>query len=122
LATLAGGKGSLQTKLEGISSAFGTPKGGRKELMQTSLFLLGASAVAMVLLALKKTAKTNAFVAKRLAIKPYASRAISMLILTAQVSELVRVVEHVSIVNIAAALMLLAIIVATKSGTEGSAR
>ena len=45
-------------------------------------------------------------------------QAITLLVLTAQVSELVRVVQDVSFVNVAVALFLLAILVATKSGTE----
>jgi hypothetical protein len=49
----------------------------------------------------------------------YLPRAISMLVLTAQVSELVRVVEQVSVVKIIAALFLLAIVAAGTSGTEG---
>ena len=45
-------------------------------------------------------------------------QAIEAVILTAQAGELVRVVENASIVNIAAVILLLAIILAARLGTE----
>jgi hypothetical protein len=44
--------------------------------------------------------------------------AIEVVILTAQAGELVRVVENASIVNITAVLLLLAIVLAARLGTE----
>jgi hypothetical protein len=44
--------------------------------------------------------------------------ALKAVMITAQLGELLRTVEHVSIVTVAAALLLLAILLATKSGTE----
>jgi hypothetical protein len=84
-----------------------------------TLFLLVCIAAVAALSAIKQHGKLQAVLAKRKATTQYLPKAIGMLVLTAQVSELVRVVEHVTIVNLAAALLLLAIIVATKTGTEG---
>jgi hypothetical protein len=87
--------------------------------MLMTLFLLVVIACVAVVSAIKQHGKFQAVLAKRKATAQYLPQAIGMLVLTAQVSELVRVVEHVTIVNLAAALLLLAIIVATKTGTEG---
>jgi uncharacterized membrane protein YdcZ (DUF606 family) len=46
------------------------------------------------------------------------SKVVGALFLSAQVSELAKVVEHVSMVNLVAAFFLLAIMLAAKSGTE----
>jgi hypothetical protein len=84
-----------------------------------TLFLLVIIAVVAVVSAIERHSKLQSALAKRKTAAQYLPKAIGMLVLTAQVSELVRVVEHVTIVNLAAALLLLAIIVATKTGTEG---
>jgi hypothetical protein len=84
----------------------------------TLLILLGLVALVMVGVSFKTNSKVQKFLDKHNQ-KQYLPKAISMLILTAQVSELIRVVEHTNFVNITAALMLLAIVVATKrSGSE----
>ena len=83
-----------------------------------NLFLIGTIAIVALLASVKHTGKLRSFLQKKAAPAQILPRAITMLVLTAQVSELVRVIEHVSVVNVTAALMLLAIIVATKSGTE----
>ena len=64
-------------------------------------------------------AKVQAKLRKHKAVSHYVPKAVGALILTAQVSDLVKVVEHVSIVNFVGALLLLAIVAGTKSGTEG---
>ncbi len=86
-----------------------------------SLLFLCALAGVMVLAALKESGKFKKILRKRAGKTKtgYWAHAISMLVLTVQVSEMVRVVEHVSVVNLAAAFLLLAIVVAAKSGTEG---
>jgi hypothetical protein len=84
-----------------------------------TLFLIVAIACVAVVSAIERHGKFQAALAKHKSTTQYLPQAISMLVLTAQVSELVRVVEQVNIVNLAAALLLLAIIVATKTGTEG---
>jgi hypothetical protein len=89
--------------------------------MGALLFLLGIVAVVVIWSAARATSKINRFVAKRLGHTPFISKTIGLLIVTAQVSELVRAIEHTSIVSITAALLLLAIVVATRSGTEGKA-
>ncbi len=86
--------------------------------MTSSLFLLGIVAVVIFGSVFVNTAKVKTFVSNKTHTR-YIPKAISMLLLTAQISELVRVVEHVNIVNLSAALLLLVIVVATKSGIEG---
>lgn len=83
------------------------------------LFLLAVVAALLLVGALKHTGKVKTVLQKHAAVSHYLPKAVSALILTAQVSELVRVVEHVSIVNVTAALLLLAIIAGAKTGTEG---
>jgi hypothetical protein len=87
-----------------------------------TLLFLGIVAVAVIWSAAHATSKVNRFVAKKIGHAPFISKTIGLLIVTAQVSELVRAIEHTSIVSIAAALLLLAIVVATRSGTEGESR
>ncbi len=43
---------------------------------------------------------------------------VSAFMLTVQAAELVRVVEHATVINMLAAFMLLAVVVASRSGTE----
>ena len=87
-----------------------------------SLLFLCVGAGVLVLAAVKSNAKLHNALKRHSSASWYLPQAISMLIITAQVSELVKIVEHVSIVNVAAAMLLLAIMVATKSGTEGEPR
>ena len=81
-----------------------------------NLFLMGILAVVALLSSVHHTKKLHVYLDKRTVKSQVIPKAITMLVMTAQVSELVKVVEHVSIVNISAALMLLVIIIATKSG------
>lgn len=85
--------------------------------MTTPLVLLGLIAFAGVLLARRGNRRVQ-----RLMKQParrYLPQAISMLVLTAQITELIRVVQHLSIVTVSAALMLFVIVAADKQGTEG---
>jgi len=83
-----------------------------------TLFLLAGIAIVAISWAMERHEKLQAVLAKHKTKTQYLPKAIGMLMMTAQVSELMRVVEHITIVNLAAALLLLAIIVATKAGTE----
>lgn len=90
--------------------------------MNFSFVFLAVGAGAMTLLAFQNSRKVRRALKKRAGKPKYLPRAISMLVLTAQISEMLRVVEHVSVVNVAAAVLLLAIVIASKSGTEGEPR
>ena len=84
-----------------------------------SLLFLCALASVLVLAALNESGKLQKTLRKR-AGKTNANHwahAISMLVLTVQIGEMVKVIEHVSVVNLAAAFLLLAIAVAARSGT-----
>lgn len=85
--------------------------------MNSLLFLI-AGAVVLVLVAKKDSATLHQALPDKKPHSQYLPKAISMLIVTAQISELIKVIEHVSIVNTVAALLLMAVIIATKSGTE----
>jgi hypothetical protein len=81
------------------------------------LFLtLGIAAMVEVYVTLSKYHPKIVLPAKT--IKKHFPMAVQALVLVAQAGELVKVVDHVSPVNLAAALLLLAILVATRSGTE----
>ena len=86
--------------------------------MPTTLFLLVGIAVVMLVGARSQTKQLKALLVKKMPPTQYLPRAISMLLVTAQVSELVKMVEHVTIVHIVASLLLLTIVIATRSGTE----
>ncbi len=83
-----------------------------------SLLFLAIGAVVLVIFAAQSSSKLRGIIAKHSVKASLLPQAITLLVLTAQVSELVKVVEHVSPINIAAALFLLAIVAAAKSGTE----
>lgn len=82
------------------------------------LYLLGGIGLVILLGAMWQTGKLRKIL-KRKTIKAHFPQALSMLLVVSQASELVRLVEHVSVVTVVAALLLLAILLATKSGTEG---
>ena len=83
-----------------------------------SLLFLCLGAGLSVLAAVKNSAGLHSAINKHSAKIRVLPKAIGLLIITAQVSELVKVVEHVSLANMVAALFLLAIVLAAKSGTE----
>lgn len=82
------------------------------------LFLAIAGAAGAVLVSsMVHTSKVKSLT-EAVSKKTHLHTAISMLLVTAQVSELTRVVEHTTLVNVVAALFLCVILVATKAGTE----
>lgn len=84
-----------------------------------SLLFLGLGAGLMIVGAIKNSSRVKLAVSQHSKHYRYMPRAITMLVMATQISELVKAIEHISIVNIVAALFLLAIVVATTSGTEG---
>jgi nitrate reductase gamma subunit len=82
------------------------------------LFLLAGLALLVVAFSVKLTKTSLTEIADSSKMHNVLPKAVSVLILTAHASELIKVVEHASIVNITAALILLAIVVAGRSGTE----
>ena len=86
--------------------------------MMILLFLSGIVAALMLAKAFRNTGKLKAYLVKRKTRTQLVPQAISVLVVVAQAAELVRVLEHTSIVTAAAALFLLATLLATKSGTE----
>lgn len=86
--------------------------------MESLLFLILATGV-MVLWSLQHNSKLHQVLSKHSVKSDKLPQALGMLIICAQISELLKVIEHVSLVNVVAALFLLAIVTATKSGTQG---
>lgn len=82
----------------------------------TLLLVLGVLAIVGV--GYYQTNKLHRFLDKHKSKTKHLPRAIGLLITVAQISELSRVVEHISIVHVAAALFLLAVLLATRSGAE----
>lgn len=82
------------------------------------IFLLAGIAAVMLFGAFKQTRQLKATLVKKLPRAQYLPKAISLLLMTAQISELVKMVEHISIVTVSAAMLLLAIVLATRSGIE----
>lgn len=87
--------------------------------MDAFLFLLGAIAVAVGIGAFQSTFKTNRTLSQKLGHAHVVTQGVSMLMMVAETIQFVRVSEHASPVSIFAALLLLAIIAASKTGTEG---
>jgi hypothetical protein len=84
----------------------------------TSLLFLCVGASVLVLAAIKSNAKLHIALKKYSGPSHFLPRAITMLVITSQLAELVKVMEHVSVTKVVAALFLLAIVLATRSGTE----
>jgi hypothetical protein len=85
--------------------------------MNSLLFLMVGAGV-VVLVAVKNNTEVHSLLKKHSKKVGYLPKAISMLAITAQIPELAKVLEHVSLIHVATSLFLLAILVATKSGTE----
>lgn len=83
-----------------------------------NLFPLAMVALGVLAVSFWHNQKLHRFLAKRKTQKGYLPTVVTTLVMTAQLSELVKAVEHVDLVHISAAVMLLAVIVAGKSGTE----
>ena len=86
--------------------------------MSSALFLLAGIAAVMLLGAKSQTKQLKQALVKKVPPAQYLPKAVSMALVAAQVSELLKMIEHISIVNVAAALLLFAIAMAARSGTE----
>ena len=84
-----------------------------------SLLFLCLGAGLLIVGAMRENAKLKNVLGQHIKSYRFMPRAITMLVMATQVSELVKAIEHISIVNIVAALFVLAIVVASASGTEG---
>lgn len=82
------------------------------------LVLIGMVTFAAAVSAIRSTRRVEAILAKSHARK-HLPKVISTLVLTIQFSELLKVVEHVSVTHVVGALLLLAVMLATRAGTEG---
>ena len=83
------------------------------------LFLTLGIVVGVAAHAATNTARLKATLQAK-AVKKHFPLAMQALVIVAQTGELVNVIHHIDPVNITAALLLLAILVATRSGTETS--
>lgn len=81
------------------------------------LFLLVA-AIVFVIFAARENNKFRSVLQRKPKTLNLLPKAITLLVVTAQASELVKIIEHVSLPHIIVALFLLAVISALKSGTE----
>jgi hypothetical protein len=84
-----------------------------------SFLFLAVGAGVVVLAAMRESKKTQGWLQKHSGKVNALPKAISVLILTAQLSELLKMIANISVVNVVASLFLLAILAAAKSGTEG---
>lgn len=84
----------------------------------TALVLMGGLALLMLLGVRGETKRLKVSLAKKLPQTQALPKAIGMLLIVAQISELLKMVEHATIVHVATALLLLAIATATRSGPE----
>lgn len=82
------------------------------------LYLLGAVAFLMLLFGFRAQKRFSRQLAKHIPRKIHLLKAVHVLIIATQLYELVLVVEHVSLLTLAAALILLAVLTASQSGTE----
>ncbi len=86
--------------------------------MSPTLFLLVGLATVMLFGAKFDTTQLKAKLKKRVPPVKFLPRAIGLALIAAQCSELLKMVEQTSLVHLVAALLLLAVILATRSGTE----
>ena len=84
-----------------------------------SLLFLAIAAVVLILAAARNNMKVRAVLKKHSGKTNMLPQAISVLVLTAQLSELLKMLDHATIVNVTGSLFLLAILAAAKSGPEG---
>ena len=82
------------------------------------LFLLGMAGLIMTVAALRNTRHVKTVLAKSHA-RDHLPKLVTALVITVQFSELLKVVNHISVTNLVGALLLLAVMLATKAGTEG---
>ncbi len=82
------------------------------------LVLLGLAGFAMMVGAIRNTHQVKTFLARSRA-RSQLPKVITTLVISVQFSELLKMIDHVSVTHIAAALLLLAVMLATRAGTEG---
>lgn len=80
-------------------------------------FLMVAAGL-LVVLAARECKKLRKALAKHRGKTRTLPKAVSLFVITMQVSELLKTLDHVTITNVATTLFLLAILAAAKSGTE----
>ena len=85
--------------------------------MNTLLFLMLGAGLFLVS-AVRQSTKVQNVLKSHQSYFGLIPKAITMLVLAAQMSELLKAIEHVSIVNVVAALFMLVIVATTTSGTE----
>ncbi len=85
----------------------------------TALILMAGLAAVMLVGARKETKQLQATLAKRLPPAQYLPKVVSLALVVAQISELLKMIEQASIVHLAATLLLFAIAMAGRSGIEG---
>jgi|GEM_PF-1714650 len=95
-----------------------TPAKREERKPMTALFLMAGMAAVMMFGAHSQTKQLKAALVNKMPPAQYLPKVISLALVTAQISELVKLVEHATITHIAAALLLFAIVLATRSGTE----
>jgi hypothetical protein len=96
------------------------PEKGRKEPMSPLLFLAGIILAAVLIHAISSTLKTKRILGKLTATKMRLPSAIvQRIVLFAQISEFVQIVLHATVVNVIVIVILFAIWLAMRSGTEG---
>ena len=83
-----------------------------------SLLFLAVGAAILMLGAIKHNKTVHGFLDKYSRKTQYLPQVVSVLIISSQISELLKVLEHDTIVNVVTALFILALIVATRPGTE----
>ncbi len=81
------------------------------------MFLIVAAGL-MVMFAARESKKFRKALQKPNKKAQLLPQVIGLFVVSAQVSELLKVLDHVTITNVAATLFLLVILVASKSGTE----
>jgi hypothetical protein len=87
--------------------------------MATFIFVLaGLAGLTMAANAISHTRRVKTVLAKTQS-RNHLPTMVSALILTVQFSELLRVIDHASVTHIVGALLVLAVMLATKAGTEG---
>jgi hypothetical protein len=82
------------------------------------MFLIVAAGL-LVMFAARESKKLRKALGKHKSGVQLLPKVISLFVVSTQVSELLKVLAHVTLTNVAATLFLLTILVASKSGTEG---
>lgn len=86
--------------------------------MAVFILLVGLVILVMLVSAIRETNKVKAVLSKAHA-RTHLPRMVTTLVVAVQFHELIRVIEHVSPVHLVGALLILAVVLATKGATEG---